>query len=88
MKIKTRPCRKRCRECRRKELGRKRARWLMEMVKDVRGVVQFPKVGLPEEFRCRRGTATPLYAASEVVAVFVGELNEWECLRKTDVVGK
>ena len=28
------------------------------------------------------------YAASEVVAVLVGELQKWECLRKTYVFGK
>jgi hypothetical protein len=38
--------------------------------------------------KCRRGTATPPYATSEVVAVLVGELYEWECLRKTTLCWK
>ena len=33
--------------------------------------------------RCRRGNDTPLYAASVVLTVLVGELYECECLRKT-----
>jgi len=36
-----------------------------------------------DKWKCRRGTAMPPYAASEEMAVLVGELHKWECLRKT-----
>jgi len=55
----------------------------MEMVWMCGALLNFQKWECLRNDKCRRGTATPPYAASEVAVVHVGELYEWECLRKT-----